>query len=129
MSSDSFTNGEVSSIAIGRAVYCSAAGSVRLANANAAGTTVVVGLVAASSIASSASGAIANAGFLTATTSEWDAVTGQTGGLTFGATYYLDNATAGKITSTAPGSGYIVAVGVAMSTTKLAIQINRPIQL
>ena len=129
MTTDSFTNGEAGAIAIGRAVYCSAAGSVKLANANAASTTIVVGLVAASSIASAASGAIANAGFLTATTGEWDAVTGQTGGLTFGATYYLDNATAGKITSTAPGSGYVVAVGVAMSTTKLAIQINRPIQL
>lgn len=129
ITSDSFTNGEASAIAIGRAVYCSAAGSVKLANANAAGTTVVVGLVAASSIASAASGAIANSGFLTATTGEWDAVTGQTGGLTFGATYYLDNSTAGKITSSAPASGYVVAVGVAMSTTKLAIQINRPIQL
>jgi hypothetical protein len=129
MTTDSFTNGEASAIAIGRAVYCSAAGSVKLANANAAGTTIVVGLVAATSIASAASGAIANSGFLTATTGEWDAVTGQTGGLTFGATYYLDNATAGKITSTAPSSGYVVAVGVAMSTTKLAIQINRPIQL
>lgn len=129
ITSDSFTNGEVSSIAIGRAVYCSAAGSVKLANANAAGTTIVVGLVAASSIASAASGSIANSGFLTATTGEWDAVTGQSGGLTFGSTYYLSNSTAGALTTTAPASGYVVAVGVAMSTTKMAIQINRPIQL
>ncbi len=129
MTTDSFTNGEASAIAIGRAVYCSAAGQVRLGLANAESTSQIVGLVAATSINSSASGAIANSGFLAATTGEWDAVTGQTGGLTFGATYYLDNTTAGKITSTAPGSGFIVAIGIAMSTTKLSINIQRAIQL
>lgn len=129
LTADNFTNGEAGAIAIGRAVYSSAAGAVKLANANAAGTTTVVGLVKDVSIASSAAGAIANSGFLEATTTQWDAVTGQTGGLTFGATYYLDNTTAGKITSTPPASGYVVAVGVAMSTTKMAINIQRPIQL
>lgn len=129
LTADSFTNGEASAIAIGRAVYCSAAGAVKLANANAGSTTVVVGLVKDTSIASAAAGAIANAGFLEATTGQWDAVTGQTGGLTFGVAYYLDNATAGKITSTPPASGYVVSIGVAMSTTKLAINIQPPIQL
>lgn len=126
---DNFTNGEASAIAIGHAVYSSAADSVKLANANASSTTVVVGLVAAVSINSAAAGAIANSGFLAATTGQWDAVTGQTGGLTFGATYYLSNATAGKLTSTKPTSGFVVKVGVGMSTTKMAINIGPVIKL
>lgn len=126
---DNFTNGEASAIAIGRAVYVSAADTVRLAMANAVGTTVAVGIVSATSISAAASGAIAFSGVVSATTGQWDAVTGQTGGLTFGATYYLDNATAGKITSTAPASGFVVKMGVAMGTTKLALNIGPVIQL
>lgn len=125
----SYTNGEASAIAIGRAVYSSASGSVRLANANAAGTTNVVGLMAAVSTASAASGSVANAGFLSATTGQWDAVTGQTGGLTFGANYYLSNSTAGALTTTAPSSGYFVRVGVAVSTTDMAINIGPVVKL
>lgn len=123
------TNGEVSAIAIGRAVYVSGAGQVKLANANAAGTTNVVALVAATSISSSASGNLAVSGVLTATTTQWDAVTGQSGGLTFGATYFLSNTTAGALTTTAPTSGHIVPVGVAIGTTKLRLGFGPVIAL
>lgn len=118
---DTATNGEASAIAIGRAVYVSAANQVRLANANSASTTNVVALVASTSINSSASGSIAVAGMLEATTTQWDAVTGQSGGLTFGATYFLSNTTAGALTTTAPASGHVVPVGVALGTTKLRL--------
>jgi len=118
---DTATNGEASAIAIGRAVYVSGADQIRLANANASSTTNVVALVASTSIASSASGSIATAGVLTATTGQWDAVTGQSGGLTFGATYFLSNTTAGAITTTAPTSGHVVPVGIALGTTKLRL--------
>ena len=125
--SDNFTNGEVSAIAIGRAVYSSAADQVKLANANALGTKDVVGLVGAVSIASSAAGSIVADGFMAATTAQWDAVTGQSGGLTFGARYYLSNATAGGLTTTQPSSGYVAPVGIAMSTTKMRINIGTTI--
>ena len=118
---DTATNGEASAIAIGRAVYVSAANQVRLANANSASTTNVVALVASTSINSSASGNIAVAGMLEATTTQWDAVTGQSGGLTPGATYFLSNTTAGAITTTAPTSGHVVPVGIALGTTKLRL--------
>lgn len=124
VTSDSFTNGEASAIAIGRAVYVSASDTVRLANANAVGTKDVVGLVSATSIASAAAGGIAADGFLAATTGQWDAVTGQSGGLTFGAKYFLSNTTAGALTTTAPTSGYIAPVGIAMSTTKMRVMIS-----
>jgi hypothetical protein len=117
----SATNGEASSIAICRAVYTSGSGQVKLANANSSGTMNAIGLVADTSISSSATGNLATSGVLTATTTQWDAVTGQTGGLTFNATYYLSNATNGALTSTAPTSGYVVRVGTALSTTKMEL--------
>ena len=128
-SATSMTNGEAGAVAIGRAMYVSASGSMRLANANNAGTVEVVGLVAATSVASAAAGNMATAGVLTATTTQWDAVTGQTGGLTFNARYYLSNTTAGALTTTAPTSGYVVLVGVALSTTKMKIEIGPVVQL
>jgi hypothetical protein len=123
------TNGEASAIAIGRAVYVSAADTVKLANANAAGTKQVVGLVFDTSINAAASGSIAVAGVVTATTTQWDAVTGQTGGLTSGAKYFLSNTTAGALTTTAPTTGYIAPVGVALSTTKMVINVERTVKL
>lgn len=127
--SASLTNGEASAIAIGRAVYPSASGSVKLAVANASGTKDIVGLVASTSVASGVAGTIAVSGVVTATTTQWDAVTGQTGGLTFGARYYLSNTTAGALTTTPPASGYVIQVGVALSTTKLSLNIGPVIQL
>ena len=125
----SLTNGEASAIAIGRAVYSSAAGAVKLANANASATVHVVGLVQAASISAAAAGDIATAGVVEATTGQWDAVTGQTGGLTFGARYYLSNTTAGALTTTTPSSGFVMLVGVALSTTKMALQIGPVVEL
>lgn len=125
----SLTNGEASAIAIGRVVYAPAAGSVKLATANAAGTKDAIGLVAATSIASAVAGPVATSGVVTATATQWDAVTGQTGGLTFGARYYLSNTTAGALTTSPPTSGYVVQVGIALSTTKLSLNIGPVIQL
>lgn len=122
------TNGEASAIVIGTLLYVSAANTIRKANANAIGTKDVVGFVYDTSIASASSGNIQNAGVVTATTGQWDAVTGQTGGLTTGSKYYLDATTAGAMTTTAPATGFTKQVGVALSTTKLIVQIMPSIQ-
>ncbi len=123
------TNSNASAIAIGRAVYVSGAAAVNLANANASGTVRAIGLVADTSIANGAVGNIATEGTVTATTTQWDAVTGQTGGLTSGARYFLSNTTAGALTTTAPTSGYVVQVGIALSTTKIKLSIGPVVQL
>jgi len=115
------TNGEAGAIAIGRAVYSSASGEVRLANANNTSTCKAVGLVAATSISAAASGNIITKGILTATTTQWDAVAGSTGGLTYNAVYYLSNTVAGAITTTPPTSGMVVRIGIAVSTTQLDV--------
>ena len=122
----SLTNANASSITIGQPVYVSAAGSVNLASAAASGTCKVLGLVRDASIATASSGFIQTDGILSATTGGWDAVTGDTGGLTAGSIYYLSTV-AGGLTTTAPsGSGnYVIKVGLALSTTEMEIDTDR----
>lgn len=123
------TNGEATSIAIGKAVYVSSGDTVRLANANAASTKNVVGLVYDASISAAATGSISTSGVVTATTTQWDAVTGQSGGLTAGSKYYLSNTTAGNLTTTPPTTGYVAPVGFALSTTKMILNIGPTVKL
>lgn len=122
----SASNANTSSITLGQPVYVSAAGAVNLASAAAAATRRVLGLVKDTSIASAASGFIQTDGILSATTSQWDAVCGTTGGLVAGTTYYLST-TAGQLTDVAPsGAGqFVVPVGIALSPTELEISIDR----
>jgi hypothetical protein len=122
------TNNEVSSVPLCSVVFTDTAGGFKKANANAVGTSLVTGILTTTT-ASAASGAVATSGEMSATTLEWDAITGQTGGLTLNAVYFLDNVTAGKLTTTIPGSGFLIAVGKAVSTTKFIVNIGPRIQL
>lgn len=126
------TNGNAGSVVKGAPVYLNGtASTVDKARANAASTARVYGLVYDTSISSSATGSIATDGPVVATTTEWDAVTGQTGGLTPGSMYFLDPATAGKLTTTPPTTvgQLVVKVGDAVSTTEFEINISDPILL
>lgn len=115
---------------IGNVVYTDGAGSVDLAKADAQGTIRVSGL-ATGTVLAAASGDVAVDGVLTASTGEWDAITGDTGGLTPGADYFLDAATAGLLTLTAPTTPgeFVVRVGHALSATEFEIEIQQPIKL
>jgi hypothetical protein len=127
---DNFENGTGSTIVIGRAVYAhTVTNKVLLANANNILTAQVIGLVSAAAITSGASGSVAFAGVMAATTTQWDVVTGVSGGLTPGAMYYLSNLTDGALTTTAPVSGTVAAVGRAMSTTKMALRFDATVKL
>jgi hypothetical protein len=119
------------SLVIGAPVYASSATDITEAQADAQSTIRVAGLVADTSIANLASGLVAVDGVLVATTGEWDAITGDTGGLTAGANYYLDAAAAGKLTATPPSSSgeFVVRVGHALSATELEIEVQQPIKL
>jgi hypothetical protein len=68
---------------------------------------------------------IQSAAVVTLTETEWDEVTGGSGGLTPGSAYYLHPATLGTITTTKPaGIGEVVAqLGVAITTTQLAVYL------
>jgi hypothetical protein len=126
-------NDEATPVVIGAPVYDDAAGGFKKAQANAASTKDVVGLVGqAPSIANGVTGAISLDGILTATTTQWDAVvTGGSGGLVFKTRYYLDPATAGKLTTTAPSTvgQYVCEVGIAISTVDMKINVMPPILL
>lgn len=124
---ESRVNDNGSGMVIGEAVYINDADGVDKARADSSSTAAVFGLVADTSIASTSSGNIITSGKLTATTGQWDAVTGGSGGLTPGATYYLDEITAGAITEVAPTSPETIAViiGEAMSTTEMLVRISR----
>ena len=125
------TNGNAGAIVIGTPVYVDDANSVDKAQADATGTKDVFGLVSDTSIAASETGAIITDGFLTATTEQWDAVAGTTGGLAAGTKYYLDPDTAGKITSTAPTTvgDFVCPVGTAISTVAIKIDIEETVLL
>lgn len=125
------TNADATAHVIGTPVYISAAGSVRTARANAIGTTDVIAFCRESSIAASASGTYQTDGVLVATTAQWDAVAGTTGGLTAGATYFLSSAVAGRITATAPTNTgeFVLQVGKAIRPTELEITISIAIGL
>ena len=112
-------------------VYVKSNGNVDKAQADAAATVEVLGLVKDTSIAAGASGNIQTDGVLSATTAEWDAVAGTTGGLTPGAVYYLDPATVGEITEVAPTATgeFVVRAGLALSDTELDISVQEPIKL
>jgi hypothetical protein len=128
----SVTNGEgAAAIVIGAPVYAFAADQVKRGQANAKTTSKIVGVGYDASIAAAAVGTIATAGVVVATTTQWDAVAGTTGGLAFGTLYFLDPANPGKITSTVPTTvGQCVElIGIALSTTELDLQIAQPVLL
>jgi hypothetical protein len=101
---------------------------VILAQGDDIDTSVVTGLA---SSAGEAPGSVRArfAGPLTLTTEQWDArVTGQSGGLTPNAIYYLSAAANGKLTKTPPSSpDFVTPVGFALSATTMMIQIQTPV--
>lgn len=120
------TNANAGALVIGTPVYVSVAGSVDKANASAVGTARVLGLMRDVSTASAAAGLVQTDGVLAATTTQWDAVAGTTGGLAAGTLYWL-SATAGLITSTPPSTSgqYVMLLGMALSATELDIDTER----
>ena len=110
-------------------VYVSGPGHISLARADMLVTARVVGLVASDTIANGDPGNVQVVGELVATTGQWDAVTGQTGGLTPAANYYLSNTDSGMLTTTPPSSGVNIQVGTANDTTKMVIDLKPLIKL
>lgn len=121
-------NGETSSISIGTPVFLSS-GQFFLANATFLSKSRPVGLILEPTLASGISGFAQTTGVFSATTTQWDAITGGSGGLIPGP-YYL-SITSGKLTTTPSTTVgmYIVEVGLALSQTKMRIQVQPPIAL
>ncbi len=124
------TNNNAGTAAPGMAVYSDAADGYDLGQADAIGTSEIIGLVTASTIAA-AEGQVQSDGIVSLTTGEWDAVTGETGGLTFNQIYWLDPDTPGKLTETPTSTvtELVVRVGKGLSTTEMLVAIQPPILL
>jgi hypothetical protein len=124
-------NDNAGPIVIGAPVYVKADGNVDLAKADAQATADVLGLVKDISIATTVAGNVLLDGVLTATTAQWDAVAGTTGGLVPGTVYFLSAATAGQLTATPPSTAgqFVVRVGKALSATQLNLVLAAPIKL
>lgn len=113
----------------GQVQYIDGGGSVDLAQADAVGTSVPFGFAQAGVLAA-ATGTVVLDGSFALTTVQWDVVTGQVGGLTPGAQYYLDPNVAGNILPQAGIAAalttgeYCVRVGQAMSTTEMRVDMQ-----
>ena len=127
----SLTNGSSSAVSIGTPVYISAASTFQPSTANSSSAAKVIGLVKDTSIAASAGGVVQIDGVLSATTTQWNTITGGSGGLSVGSSYFLSPTTAGRLTTTAPSTGgeYVLPIGTAISTTELEISIGMRILL
>lgn len=125
------TNDNAGSIVIGTPVYVKSTGNVDKARANAIGTCTTLGIVSDTSIGAAAGGNIRLFGIQTATTGQWDAVTGGAGGLTPGSYYYVSAATAGLLTTTAPTTvaELVKPAGFAISTTEMMMVHIEPVLL
>ena len=127
----SATNDNAGNLVIATPVYTSSAAGMDKAQADAIGTKDVLGLVLDATVATSTIGGLQSAGLFAASTTEWDAVTGESGGLTTGEKYYLDPSTAGMLTVNVPTTEgqFVAPVGIAFSTTELTISVRSTVKL
>lgn len=96
-------------------------GVIGPAKADSASTAQAVG-ISLISAANGERGQYRYSGPITLPEVEWAAVLNTGTKLTPGATYYVSQATAGKLTLTKPGSGIVCSVGYATSSRTLLVQ-------
>ena len=113
-------------IAIAQPVYISGNNTVNLADADSINTSRVLGLAETAGTANNTMNVLSSG---TVTKADWTSVAGSAT-LTPGAIYYLST-TAGQLTTTPPsGDGdVVVSCGLALTTTKLDIEISEGVVL
>lgn len=124
------TNANAGTMTAGMVAYITTtSGSINMARANAIGTMEAEGFVVAD-IAAGATGSYQDSGNLTLTTGQWDAVVESgSGGLVAGTDYFVSEATAGKIKTTPPVTGFVQCVGTGISATEMKIHIQPSVKL
>jgi hypothetical protein len=112
--------------ALGQPVYVTAADTVDLADADAAATSQVVGLVSTAASAGN-SGEYISGGRITQ--ADWTTATG--GALLTPGSVYCLSATTGRLTTTPPSSigQFVVRCGRALNTTTLLVAIEPGVKL
>lgn len=126
-------NGEAGPLLKGMVVYINGSNSDQClaASATTQPSSDVLGLVADVIIAPGMSGVISSGSRMEKTTSDWDIITGGTGGLIPGKDYFLRADFPGGIHYVPPQDtgNFIVKIGKAVSSTILDINIDQPIEL
>ncbi len=122
------TNVDSEELVKGTPVYTFGDGTFKAARANTQASTSLIGLTF-TDIAQSSEGQIQTDGVVTASTAQWDLLTGGSGGLTPNTLYYLSETVKGKLKPTSPTSGYVVPIGSAISATGLKLNLNSTILL
>jgi hypothetical protein len=120
-------NGDLDDITLGEPVYVSQLGLYRK-GINSIGPRAYIHGLCCTTTGPTLSTTIQVSGIITLTTATWDALTGESGGLSVGILYYLGSIY-GTLTSTCPTSGYVTELGTAVDVDKFLISIKRPILL
>lgn len=120
----------VTSVGVSRAqpVYLKTNGEWDLARSDALPATRAIGLALAD-VAATFALIVRARGRIDLTTAVWDAVTGDVGGLTPSARYYVSGAVAGQLVKVPPASGFVVKVGRAINSTTMDLELQRRIKL
>lgn len=126
---EQFTNDESLTIYKCQAVYVVGDRRMRLARANTLTSSYIIGLVADTTVGQGAVGSAILADVFEATTMQWDAVTGQAGGLVPDARYYLSLASYGGMSVNPPNSGFFCEIGTALSPTIMNLRIGMVVRL
>ncbi len=122
-------NAAAATLTVGQPVYLKANGTgFALADANGVAPLYdVIGLLATGDASGGHNGTVKcqRAGTLTLTTAQWDAQTGQSGGLTPLVEYFLSG-TVGKITKTRPATtgDHVKRVGIALNITDMLVEVR-----
>ncbi len=114
-----------SDVLVGSPVYLTGSSTVDLAQADALGTSHVLGLALTAVLAGFATQV---AGIGPVTQADWSSVAGAAA-LTPGAQYFLDALGAGMLTTNPPlgGGDQVVRVGTAINSTTMDVHVHRPI--
>lgn len=114
----------------GQVIYVKSSGNAALAEADSTFTEATVVGVATANGGGIPFGNLSFKIYGTLTLADWSSVA-DASSLTPGAPYYIDETTPGNITSTSPGDSaeFSVRVGVALSSTTLAIEIGEGVKL
>lgn len=130
----SYTNAGTTALIRGMAVSSVVGGQVTAALGNIVGR-FVVGIFADNvSLPQGGSGNVIVSGDLVQSASDWEAVTGEPGGLVPGQKYYLNFTQPGMLTrdpdiNAAPASSYLVSVGYAVNQSTFRLDIEPGIRL
>lgn len=127
------TNTDSVSLQFGTVVYPLGAGVAR-AQANDIDKKAVWGLVSDAAVATGLTAGVLTNGLLEGSTAQWDYITGGSGGLIPRASYYLSTSSPGKLMTPGPvpiigETLWSIKIGVAMTATKLNVDIQQSVKL